>query len=104
MFGADRIDGELGSLLKLGLGEEETAVHFCFHSPAFSLRFSLVTFHLQKIQHKRHNLLSFGSNPKYFRHLILGRDLLYPTTARVNCGDASSERSYSHGISGVYDH
>jgi hypothetical protein len=45
MFGADRIDGELGSLLKLGLGEEEAAVHFCFHSPAFSLRFSLVTFH-----------------------------------------------------------
>jgi hypothetical protein len=48
MFGADRIDGELGSLLKLGLGEEETAVHFCFHSPAFSLRFSLVTFHYNR--------------------------------------------------------
>jgi hypothetical protein len=33
VFGADRFDGELGSLLKLGLEIEEAAVHF--HSSAF---------------------------------------------------------------------
>jgi hypothetical protein len=60
---------------------------------------------LQQVYHMKRSVLLFGLNPRYFRHhLILGRDLLSPTTARVQCGDASSKRSYSHGISGVYEH
>ena len=66
VFGADGIDGELGSLLELGL-EEEAAVHFCIHSFAFSLRCSLVT---SRIRYNRHLSIAIDLSRKTQRAVL----------------------------------
>jgi hypothetical protein len=96
--GAWTLRGSRGSLHFTSLSLLPSRADWCVYTNTV-----LETF-LQQFYHMNRSVLFFCLNPRYFRHLILGRDLLYPTTARVQCGDASSKRSYSHGISGVYEH